>query len=167
MSGDGGSCVDRTRIERRGQNEPQEALMLGPILLAILVANGAATQASGTVPPAPATQQPAETPWPPEGVYRVGNGVTLPRVITDAKPSYTADAMRAKVHGVVVVEAVVLTDGTVGEIRVKRSLDRRFGLDDEVVATVKKWRFAPGTGTKDGVAVPVLVEIEMSFQVGK
>lgn len=142
--------------------------MLGPILLAILVANGAATaQASGTVTPAPATQQPAETPWPPEGVYRQGKGVTLPRVITDAKPSYTADAMRAKVQGLVVLEAVVLTDGTVGEIRVKRSLDRRFGLDDEAVAAVKKWRFAAGTGTKDGVAVPVLVEVEMWFAMRK
>jgi protein TonB len=100
-------------------------------------------------------------------VYRVGNGVTLPRVITDVKPSYTADAMRAKVQGLVALEAVVLTDGTVGEIRVKRSLDRRFGLDDEAIAALKKWRFAPGTGTKDGVAVPVLVEIEMSFTVRK
>ena len=142
--------------------------MLGPILLAMLVANGAATaQAGGTVPPAPATQQPAETPWPPEGVYRVGKGVTLPRVITDVKPSYTADALRAKVQGLVALEAVVLTDGTVGEIRLKRSLDRRFGLDDEAVAALKKWRFAPGTGTKDGVAVPVLLEIEMSFTTRK
>lgn len=142
--------------------------MLGPILLAILVANGAATtQAGGTIPPAPATQQSAETPWPPEGVYRPGKGVTFPKVISEAKPSYTADAMRAKVQGLVALEAVVLTDGTVGEIRIKRSLDRRFGLDDEAVAAVKKWRFAPGTGTKDGVAVPVLVEIEMSFTMGK
>ena len=142
--------------------------MLGPILLAILVATGAATaQAGGTVAPAPATQQPAETPWPPEGVYRVGKGVTVPKVISEARPSYTADAMYAKVEGLVVLEAVVLTDGTVGEIRVKRSLDRRFGLDDEALAAVKKWRFAPGTGTKDGVAVPVLVEIEMSFKMGK
>ena len=141
--------------------------MLGPILLAILVANGAATaQAGGTVA-APATQQPAQTPWPPEGVYRPGSGVTSPRLVNDVKPSYTADAMRAKVQGQVVLEAVVLTDGTVGEIRVKRSLDRRFGLDDEAVAAVKKWKFAAGTGTKDGVAVPVLVEIEMSFAVGR
>ena len=140
--------------------------MLGPILLAILVANGAATaQAGGTIPPAPATQQPAETPWPPEGVYRVGKDITFPRLINDVKPSYTVDAMREKVRGLIVIEAVVQTDGTVGETRVKRSLDRQFGLDDEALAAVKKWRFV--AGTKDGVAVPVLVEIEMSFTMGK
>jgi periplasmic protein TonB len=99
-------------------------------------------------------------------VYRPGNGVTRPRVISDPpKPSYTADAMRAKVQGLIGLEAVVSPDGTVGEIRVTRSLDRRFGLDDEAVATLKKWRFV--AGAKDGVAVPVLVEVEMSFTLGK
>ena len=63
------------------------------------------------------------------------------------------------------LEAVVQTDGTVGEVRVKRSLDRQFGLDDEAVATVKKWKFT--AGTKDGVAVPALVEIEMTFSLKK
>ena len=43
------------------------------------------------------------------------------------------------------------------------SLDWELGLDDEAVSTVKKWRFAPGS--KDGIAVPVLVEIEMHFTV--
>lgn len=73
--------------------------------------------------------------------------------------------MRAKVEGGVLLEAVVQTDGTVGEVCVKRSLDRQFGLDDEAIATVKKWKFT--AGTKDGVAVPVLVEIEMTFSLRK
>ena len=62
------------------------------------------------------------------------------------------------------MEAVVQTDGTVGEVRVVRSLDQKFGLDDEAVKAVKQWRFVPGQ--KDGVAVPVVVEIEMTFNVG-
>ena len=33
---------------------------------------------------------------------------------------------------------------------------------DEAVACVKKWEFAPGT--ENGDAVPVLVEIEMTFK---
>ena len=44
-------------------------------------------------------------------------------------------------------------------------VDRRFGLDDEAVSTVKKWQFAPGK--KDGIIVPVVVEIEMSFSLRK
>lgn len=66
-----------------------------------------------------------------------------------------------KVAGFIDMEAVVEIDGTVGEARVTKSLDRKFGLDDEAVSTLKKWLFAPGT--KDGVVVPVLVEVRMSF----
>jgi len=38
-------------------------------------------------------------------------------------------------------------------------------LDDEAVASVKKWKFT--AGTRDGAAVPVLVEIEMTFSLRK
>jgi hypothetical protein len=36
------------------------------------------------------------------------------------------------------VEAVVQTDGTVGEVRVVRSLDKTHGMDEEAVRTVKQ-----------------------------
>jgi hypothetical protein len=39
-----------------------------------------------------------------------------------------------------------------------RSLDHKFGLRDEAIACLKQWWFTPGT--KDGVAVPVLVQVE-------
>jgi len=34
-------------------------------------------------------------------------------------------------------------------------------MDEEAVECLKKWQFTPGS--KDGVVVPVLVEVEMSF----
>ena len=46
-----------------------------------------------------------------------------------------------------------------------RSLDKRYGLDDESVKALKQWQFTPGQ--KDGVAVPVVVEVEMTFTIGK
>lgn len=95
------------------------------------------------------------------GAYRPGNGVDLPRVLREVRPNYTADAMRAKVQGTVLIEAVVLPDGTVGEIQVVRSLDTVFGLDQEAIKAAKQWRFAPGT--RFGQAVPVLVTIELTF----
>ena len=79
--------------------------------------------------------------------------------------NYTPDAMRAKVQGGVALEAVVRADGTVGEVRVVRSLDKRYGLDDEAVKALKQWQFTPGQ--KDGSAVPVLVAVEMTFTIGK
>jgi periplasmic protein TonB len=95
------------------------------------------------------------------GAYRPGNGVNMPAILHEVKPSYTAEAMRAKIQGVVMVEAVVLPDGGVGQVQVVRSLDGTFGLDQEAIKAVKKWRFRPGT--RFGQAVPVIVEIELTF----
>ena len=95
------------------------------------------------------------------GVYRPGNGVTLPRVLHEERPQYTSDAMRAKVQGTVLLECVVKPDGSVGDVQVIRSLDPTFGLDQQAVVAARKWRFAPGT--RLGEAVPVLITIELTF----
>ena len=95
------------------------------------------------------------------GPYRPGNGVLPPRILREVKPEYTADAMRAKVQGVVELEAVVLPDGSVGEVRIVRSLDAVFGLDQKAIEAVRRWRFVPGT--RLGQPVAVLVGIELTF----
>jgi protein TonB len=95
------------------------------------------------------------------GVYRPGNGVTLPRVLHEERPQYTSDAMRAKVQGTVLLECVVKPDGSVGDVQVIRSLDPTFGLDQQAVVAARKWRFAPGT--RLGEPVPVLITIELTF----
>jgi TonB family protein len=95
------------------------------------------------------------------GVYRPGSGVINPRILREVKPQYTADAMRAKVQGTVLLECVVLADGTVGRVDVVKSLDPTFGLDQEAVKAAKQWRFQPGT--RFGEPVAVLVTIELTF----
>lgn len=95
------------------------------------------------------------------GVYRLGSGITPPRLIREVKPNYTGEAMRAKIQGEVWMEAVVLPDGSVGDVSIIRSLDSAFGLDEEAIRTVKQWRFAPGM--RLGKPVPVLVEVQMTF----
>jgi TonB family protein len=99
------------------------------------------------------------------GIYRPGNGVTLPVPLAQPRPNYTSDAMRAKVQGTVLLECVVEPDGTVSQIEVVRSLDSRFGLDEEAVKAARQWRFKPGI--RDGEPVPVLVTIELTFSLGK
>src|SRR5687767_836793 len=90
---------------------------------------------------------------------RPGNGVTMPSVVREVKPQYTAEARKARVQGRVVMEVVVKEDGAIGEVRVTQSLG--YGLDEQAIKAVKQWEFKPGT--KGGKAVPVLVEIEMTF----
>ena len=95
------------------------------------------------------------------GAFRPGNGVNLPQPLKEVKPQYTAQAMRAKVQGTVLLECVVLPDGSVGSVEIVRSLDSTFGLDQEAIKAVKKWRFRPGT--RLGQPVSVIVEIELTF----
>jgi protein TonB len=87
--------------------------------------------------------------------------MTAPKLTKSARPNYPAEAMRAKVEGTVKMEMIVQADGTVGEVRVVRSLDRKFGLDDAAVKAVKEMRFSPAM--KDGMAVPVLLSTEIAF----
>src|SRR5262245_20528827 len=101
------------------------------------------------------------SPTPPLTVYEVGNGVSTPTLVREVKPKYTQQALSARIQGTVVVTAVVLPDGTVGDVSVIRSLDTLYGLDAEAVSAAKQWLFNPGM--KDGVAVAVRVTIEFTF----
>jgi TonB family protein len=94
------------------------------------------------------------------GAYRPGGAVSAPRLIKEIRPRYTNDALRARLQGTVVLEAIVTADGCTSQIRVVTSLDRG-GLDDEAVAAVAQWRFEPGRLA--GVPVDVLVTIMLDF----
>jgi protein TonB len=104
-----------------------------------------------------------DTPGFGEGAVPGGPGVTLPVPILRATPKYTVEAMRARVQGIAMIECVVMPDGTVGDARVTRSLDRTFGLDEEAIAAAKRWRFRPGL--LNGKPVSVIVTIELAFSV--
>lgn len=86
---------------------------------------------------------------------------TMPVLVKDVKPQYTQEARKARIQGNVLLDAVVLKDGTVGEVTVTKSLDKEYGLDDQAVKALKQWQFKPGT--KDGKPADVRVSIEMSF----
>jgi protein TonB len=92
-----------------------------------------------------------------------GNGVSWPRLIVEVKPAYTAEAMRGRIEGVVELEIVVLADGSVGRITLIRSLDSRFGLDEEAIKAVRQWRFDPAKLA--GKPVTVRVPVEVSFRL--
>jgi protein TonB len=83
----------------------------------------------------------------------------MPIVISDSRPVYTEETMRAKIDGTVIVSCVVETDGTVREVTVVKSLDSV--LDEQAVIAARKWQFTPGT--KDGKPVRVRVTLEMTF----
>jgi protein TonB len=95
--------------------------------------------------------------------YVPGGDVTSPQLVNEVRPNYTADAMKAKVQGVVEMQALVLADGSVDptRIRVTRSLDARMGLDQQAIIAVRQWRFRPGR--RNGQPVAVWVNVELTF----
>jgi TonB family protein len=95
------------------------------------------------------------------GVFRVGGGVSPPAVLSRVEPQYSEEARKARYQGTVVLEAIVRKDGTVDILRVVRSLG--FGLDENAIDALKKWRFRPGT--KGGVPVDVALNIEVNFNL--
>ena len=95
------------------------------------------------------------------GPKQVGNGVTSPTVVRETRPNYTGEAMRAKIQGNVELEIVVRANGTVGEIRVTKSLDP--GLDQEAIKCARQWLFRPGMfhGSPVDVYVSLVVEFRL------
>jgi TonB family protein len=89
------------------------------------------------------------------------DGVILPVPTRQVRPEYTAAAMAAKIEGTVLLEVLVLRDGSVGDVAVVRSLDTTLGLDEQAVNALKQWEW--NAGTKDGRPEPVAVKVEMTF----
>lgn len=96
------------------------------------------------------------------GVYRAGGAVSAPRLIKEVKPGYTSAALRNRIQGSVVLEAVVTTDGCASQFRIVRSLDPG-GLDEEAMTAVAQWRFEPGRF--GATPVNVLVTIVLDFSI--
>jgi len=97
------------------------------------------------------------------GAYRPGSGIVNPTLLRQEQPKYTSDAMRAKIQGVVELDVVVLENGTVGDVRIAKSLDKTFGLDQEAIIAARKWLFRPGT--RQGQPVPIIVRLILEFRL--
>jgi TonB family protein len=95
------------------------------------------------------------------GVYRVGGGVTAPQLIYGPEPGFSDKALQAKSQGTVVLRVVVGLDGRTHDIRIQKSLG--LGLDEQAIEAIGRWIFEPSR--KDGVAVAVLIDIELNFRL--
>jgi protein TonB len=78
-----------------------------------------------------------------------------------ADPTYTEPARRARVEGIVIIEAIIDQNGNVTDARVLKGL--RLGLDDAALSAVKRWKFQPGT--LNGTAVPVYYNLTVTFRL--
>lgn len=95
------------------------------------------------------------------GVFRIGGGVSPPRLTYKVEPEYSEEARKAKYQGTVVLAIEVWQDGKAHNIRVIRSLG--LGLDKQAIDAVQQWRFVPGK--KDNVPVRVRANVEVNFRL--
>jgi periplasmic protein TonB len=95
------------------------------------------------------------------GVYHIGGGVSAPRLIYGPEPEFSDEARKAKYQGTLVLQVVVGPEGRTHDIRVAQSLG--MGLDEKAIEAIRQWKFEPSR--KDGVAVAVLVDIEVNFHL--
>jgi len=94
----------------------------------------------------------------PANAVRVGGGIAPPTKIKNVNPVYPADALAARVAGVVIIEAVIGPDGKVLDARVLRSIPL---LDQAALDAVRQWEFTPTL--LNGTAVPVVMTATVNF----
>lgn len=98
-----------------------------------------------------------------EPVFRVdaAHHVSAPQILSQFEPEFTELARRARYQGNTVLRAVVDSRGETTQVQILKPLG--MGLDDQAVKVVRQWRFQPAR--RDGKAVAVLVDIEVTFRL--
>jgi len=85
--------------------------------------------------------------------------ITPPVVVTRVEPKYTEDYRKARISGVVIVEAAILTDGSVEKARIVKSAAP--DLDMAALDAVRQWKFEPAK--RGGQVVPVQYNLTINF----
>jgi protein TonB len=117
----------------------------------VIALGDSTTIVTEAAPPPP--QPRAQPPIP------VGGNIRPPVKLADAAPTYPPIALAAGVQGVVILEAVIAEDGSVGDVRVRRSIPL---LDAAAVETVRQWRFTPTL--LNGQPVPIVMTVTVAFR---
>jgi TonB family protein len=93
------------------------------------------------------------------GPVRVGSNIATPRKIVHVDPVYPEIARKARVAGLVILEARIGADGSVEDAQVLRSIPL---LDQAAIDAVKQWRFRPTL--LNGTPVPVIMTVTVNFR---
>ena len=89
--------------------------------------------------------------------------LAAPRAIAIADPAYPLELMKQNIQGTVTLYAVIRADGSVGDVRVLRSVDDQ--LDQYARDALSHWHFRPAT--KNGSAVDLEAVVTIPFRPGK
>ena len=97
----------------------------------------------------------------PEVHHMSEPGMVAPKQLYSPEPEFSEKASREKQQGNVGIDLVVGTDGLPHDAQIACSSAP--DLNDNAIAAIKQWKFAPAT--KDGKPVPVEIFVEVSFRL--
>jgi hypothetical protein len=89
-------------------------------------------------------------------------GYTTPRCIRCTNPSFSDDALAAKIQGTVLLKAQILADGSLTKLVLLKGLP--CGLTDRAFEAAATWTFEPGRKS-DGTPVATDVPLEVIFRL--
>ncbi len=107
-------------------------------------------------PPPPPSPPPPPTPRVP---IRIGGQIKQPQLIRRIEPEYPPLAVKARIQGVVILEATVGEDGHVREVKLLRSANPL--LDRAAEEALREWRYSPIV--LNGTPVPFILTVTLSF----
>lgn len=83
--------------------------------------------------------------------------------LNNPKPPYPSVAFQMRIQGTVMLKALVLPDGTCGDVVLARSSGNSF-LDESALKTVAQWKFTPaksqGKDVSQWVSIPITFSIK-------
>jgi protein TonB len=92
---------------------------------------------------------------------RVGGDVKAPQLTNRVEPSYPEAARKARMEGVVILEAIITASGSVEDVKVLKSVNPL--LDAAASRAVSQWRYRPAT--LNGRAVRVYLTVTVTFNL--
>ena len=136
--------IGRRHLEHRIALIAQEVSMR-PSTLAARLALAAAFVAVATIATTSNVPISAMLQAQTEKIYKPGiDGVTMPLLVKEVKPEYTAAALQARIQGTIWLTTVVFASGDVGDVTIAKSLDTEYGLDQQAIDASREWKFEPG-----------------------
>ncbi len=97
-----------------------------------------------------------------DGPFQVGGNILPPEKIHCPQPKYTELARMARIQGIVLLQAILDTEGEVTHLQVLKGLPN--GLTESALETVAIWRYKPATRNGRPVAVYLNLQIRFSLQ---